>query len=378
MLVIKKTYLRHTDGQARLCADISLNGRGTTLWFGVDEAQEDYLCTERSDAFVMALLPTAMRGGYEIICQTQMSERLHYQLENYLIPTLCSAGDVYRPVKITAPLTAERLPGKGGVGTGFSGGVDSLYTIMTHGKDSTYPLTHLTLFNVGVFEGPAYTEAFRKSCRNAQPFADEMGLELVCLDSNISKVLPERYLSVCTYRLLAGALALQGLFSVYLLSSAVDIGRFMIDLHIAETHEYLNISCAQTETLSVYNAGAQLKRTEKIRAISGWEPAHRWLHFCIYGHVGEKNCGHCKKCARDISTLYSFGVLDRFGRVIDIPTIQRTLPRQLGLVFANRDACLFDEAAQLLENSGANIPPAAYVYADHFRKGMENLKETQR
>lgn len=88
MLQIGNLYLQHTDGQARLCADITLNGRGTTLWFGVNEAQAEYLCPQRSDAFVMALLPTAMRGGYSITCETPMSERLHYQLENYLIPTL--------------------------------------------------------------------------------------------------------------------------------------------------------------------------------------------------------------------------------------------------------------------------------------------------
>ena len=62
MLEIGKLYITHTDAQARLCADIILNGRGTTLWFGVEEDQADYLCDKRSDAFVMALLPAAMRG----------------------------------------------------------------------------------------------------------------------------------------------------------------------------------------------------------------------------------------------------------------------------------------------------------------------------
>ena len=56
MIKIGKVYIEHTQVQARLCADLSLNGKGTTLWFGVKKAYADYLCNERSDAFVMALL----------------------------------------------------------------------------------------------------------------------------------------------------------------------------------------------------------------------------------------------------------------------------------------------------------------------------------
>ena len=282
------------------------------------------------------------------------------------------------PVSIQAPLTSERIESKQGIGTGFSGGVDSLYTIMTHGKDSVYPVTHLALFNVGVFEGPGFREGFRKSCRNAQKFADEMGLELVGLDSNISQVLPERFLDVYSFRNLAGAMALQGGLSMYLLASSFDIGSFSIDLHRSATYEYLIVSCVQTESLTVYNAGAQLKRIEKIRAISGWEPAYHWLHFCVYGHVGERNCGHCKKCTRDTAALYSLGVLDQFQAVIDVAAYKRSLPQQLGIVLANRDMPLFDDSANLLENSGAFIPPTAYVYAEQFRKAMQNLEKTQK
>ena len=378
MLNIGELYLQHTDGQVRLCADVALNGRGTTLWFGVDEKQGDYLCGDRSDAFVMALLPTAMRTGQDIVCQTPMSERLHYQLEQLLIPSVCAAGTLYHPIHIQAPLTAEKVNSKGAVATGFSGGVDSLHTIMTHGKDSAYPLTHLTLFNLCVFEGAAYRQGFQISCCNAQRFADEMGLELVGLDSNLPQVLPERFLDVFTYRLLAGALVLQGLLSTYLISSSYDLGTFRFDLHDSGTHDFFLIHCAQTESMSLYDSGVQMKRVQKIKELSNWEPAHRWLHFCIFGHVGEKNCGRCKKCARDISTLYGLGALERFKAVVDIPAFRRTLPQQLGLVLANRGENLYDEAAKLVEASDAKIPQAAYVYAEQFQKAMKNLQEEQK
>ncbi len=377
MLQIGKIYIQHTDGQARLCADIRLNGRGTTLWFGVEEGQAEYLCALRSDAFVMALLPTAMRGGHAIVCETPMSERLHYQLENYLIPSLCAAGELYQPVSIEAPLTSERLENRKGVGTGFSGGVDSLYSILTHGKNSDYPLTHLALFNVGVFEGPAFRESFRKSCRNAHGFAEKMGLELVCVDSNLPQVLPERFLDVYSFRNLAAAMALQSLFSVYLLSSGHDIANFSFDLHNSATYDLLTVHCAQTESLSVYLSGGQTRRSEKLKALSDWEPAYEWLHPCVYGHVSGKNCGHCKKCARDMTTLYALGKLERFEAVFDIPAYKKALPQRIGFVLANRGNHLYDETLKLLKENGIAIPAAAYACEAQFRKALQTLKETQ-
>jgi len=377
MLQIGQLYIQHADGQARLCADITLNGRGTTLWFGVEESQADYLCDKRSDAFVMALLPTAMRGGYAMSCETPMSERLHYQLMNYLVPSLCAAGDLYHPVSIQAPLTSEPVKNKRGVGTGFSGGVDSLYTIMTHGKDSTYPLTHLALFNVGVFEGPGFREGFRKSCRNALKFADEMDLELVGLDSNISQVLPERFLDVYSFRNLAGALVLQGLFSQYLLSSGYDFGQFCFDLRNNSTFDLLMMHCAQTESLAVYSSGGQMKRYQKLAALSNWAPAHRWLHPCFNVGVGGKNCGHCKKCSRDMTTLYALGTLARFEAVFDIPAYKKTLPQRIALVLANRGNPLYDETLTLLAENGIAIPPAAYACEKQFRKAMQILEKTR-
>lgn len=378
MLRIKKVYITCTAGQARLCADISLNGRGTALWFGVDEKQSEYLCAERSDAFVMTLLPTAMRGGHQIICETPMSERLHYQLENYLIPSLCSAGDLYRPVSIEAPLTSERINGKNGTGTGFSGGVDSLYSIMTHGKDSTYPVTHLALFNVGVFEGEGYREGFFKSCRNAVRFSQETGLELVCLDSNLPEALPERFLDVYSFRNLAAAMALQGLFARYLLSSGHDIASFSFDLHNSATYDMLTVHCAQTESLSFYLSGGQTKRADKLKALSDWEPSHRWLHPCVYGHVGNKNCGHCKKCARDMTTLYALGTLERFEAVFDLPAYKKALPQRIGFVMANKGNHLYDETLALLEENGVAVPAAAYVFEKQFLNAMRNLSEAQK
>ncbi len=377
MLHIDNVYAKQEADQVRLCADLSLNGKGTTLWFGVDKHQQDYLCTNRSDAFVMSLLPTAMREGQDLVSETPMSERLHYQLENYLIPSLCSAGDLYHPISIKAPLTSERLKSKGGIGTGFSGGVDCLYTIMTHNQTSIYPVSHIAVFNLLVFQGPNSQQAFRGACQDAKRFAEEMGLELITLDSNITKVLPERPLDIYSFRNLAGAMVLQGGLSHYLLSSGHDVANFSFDLHNSATYDLLTVHCAQTESQSFYLSGAQTNRSQKLAALSAWEPSYRWLHPCFHQVVGNHNCGHCKKCARDMTTLYALGTLDRYAAVFDIPAYKRALPQRIGFVLANRGNHLFDETIDLLEKNQIKIPPAAYVCEQQFRKAMQHLQGDQ-
>ena len=373
MLSIGKIYLQETDDQRRICADISLDGRGVTLWFGVDRAQGHYLCSERSDAFVMALLPAAMRGGHDIVCQTPVSQRLKYQLEYYLIPTLSDAGDLYHPVQIHGPLAGDPVTNLGATGLGFSGGVDCMYSLMLHGKESAYPVTHLTVFNLGVFEGETARVSFRNACESTARFAREHGLELVALDSNISQVLPERFLDVYSFRNLAGAMALQGLFSRYLLSSGHDSASFTLDLRNAATYDLLTVHCAQTESLSVYLSGTQTKRADKLIAMAEWESAQNWLHPCFHTGIGKKNCGRCHKCVRDLVTLYAAGKLEQFGNVFDTAAFGRELPIRLGILLANRENHLNAEAIRLLEDSGMPIPEAACVYAKQFEKAKNSV-----
>lgn len=374
MIKIGKSKILHSEGMSRLCADITLDGHRTTLWFAVASAQEDGLGSGRADPFAVALLPAAMRDGHELICEDPLSGCLYRQLKDSLIPSLTSVGEWYRPVVIDAPLTDIPYPNIGAVGTGFSGGVDSLYTVYRHGRDCEYPLTHLAVFNSGVFEGEDYRDCFDSACDAAARFAQECGLKTVFLDTNLYEALPERFLDVYTFRNLACALALQGLFSVYLLSSGHDIANFRFDLHNSASYDPLTVSCASTESLTFYLSGMEVKRWQKLEALSGWEPSWNWLHPCIYGTAGKLNCGHCKKCARDATTLYALGALDRYAAVFDTKEYRRNMAARMGFVLANRGNHLYDETLALMDARGVPVPQAAYLYEKQFRRAMENLQ----
>ena len=375
MLIIGKSYLERTGGTSRLCADLTIGERRTTLWFGVDGTQEAYLALGRADAFVMALLPGAMRGGHEIVCQDPMSERLHHQLVNALIPTLAFAGELYRPIKITAPLTAEKLTNRGAVGTGFSGGVDSLYTIMSHGADSELPLTHIAVFNNGhIWE----KDVFQTLCRYARRFAEEQGLTMTAVDSNIHDALGERFLDVQSFRNIACALALGRLFSVYLLSSAYDAAHFKLNFRDTPYFDLLTARCVSTEALAFYHSGEEVTRAEKLAALSEWEPSWRWLHPCFRNGIDRPNCGHCKKCVRDMTTLYALGRLERYQRVWDVKNYIQHLPQRLGVLLAYSDGHLYGDAIQLLKARNIPIPQKAFLYERQFRLAMRHLESEKR
>lgn len=376
MLEIGKNYIIHNDGWSRLCADIRIGQHCTKLWFAVPIQQEQALTIGRADAFVTALLPMAMHGGHDILCHDTLSEQLHYNLTEQLMTTLNGAGQWYRKIAIQAPLTDSAYSSDNkSVGVGFSGGVDSLYSILRHGTDSEYPVTHLSVFNSGVFEGEDYREKYLQQCRKAERFAQENGLQTLPVDSNISEILPERFLDIMSFRNLAFALSVQGFFHIYLLSSAHDASILKLDVHLSSLFDLLLVSSICTEGLKVYLSGCEAKRSEKLKAIADWQPAYRWLHPCTYGLPGETNCGRCKKCVRDMTLLDAYGKLERFSDVFNLADYRKHQAARVGFLLANRGNHLFDEAIAVMEDLDYPIPKAAHIFEKQFLQVMEGQKK---
>lgn len=377
VLWIGKTYIVKVDKFSRLCADIRTDKRGITLWFAVDSSQEEYLCVGRADAFVVALLPMAMRGTYDIVCEDPMSERLLYQLNNYLIPMLASTGIRYHRIHISAVYTKERYSSQGAAGTGFSGGVDCLYTIMRHGVTSEYPLDYIAVFNTGNIEKGFGKEAFWENYKQAVYFANEQKMKAIYVDTNFWEALPEDYSSIYSFRNLSCALALQGLFSVYLLSSAGSAKNFKLKLNRCNRYDLLTINCMMTESISFYLSGTEVERWEKIEALTEWVPSYNWLHPCTAGIVGQPNCGHCRKCIRDLTVLYALGKLERYESVFDIEDYLKHFPERIAFVLARTDSTSCKEIKLLLQEKNISIPKAAYVYERQFSKALQSLKASQ-
>lgn len=146
-IIIGKPYLDQVGGKTRCCATVQIDNKDTQLlWVEVDSDISKYLAFERADAFIVDLLYYAMINGYDIVSEGEMSEKLHYQLEEYWIPTLSKCIDGYCNIRIDAPLNNSRLSNAGAIGTGISGGVDSFFTLLSHTNrtERDYNITHVT------------------------------------------------------------------------------------------------------------------------------------------------------------------------------------------------------------------------------------------
>ena len=331
---IRKDHWRTSDNYP----PIEWNSDDSGLWFAVPIDQKEYLCKDRGDAFVVAMLWYAMVTGSDIESEAPMSEKMVFSIKSFLIPALCTAENAYRRINILGPTTNVPYPNAGGVGTGMSCGIDSFYSLHVYSQESIprpYRLTHLTYFNMGAIFHPNRSEKKEYSLKefyettdrmseekreNARRVAEESGLPLVYVKSNLDKdYYRGAYGHTGVYRNCAMALSVQGLFSVYYNSSGGWPGYFDLTLTEGSQHyEALLCTCLSTESLS-FILSDYVTRVEKTMAVADNKLAQKYLDVCFCFN----NCGRCSKCFRTLVTLEIVGKLDEFSQVFDIEQFKK-------------------------------------------------------
>ena len=219
-LVIGKPYVVYGE-KSRLIFDINnFSGGGYKLYFEVDQAYQNYLTVELSDACLMCVLLYAMEHGMDIRCEGTVSERLYNQLTSYLIPAIAKNIKRYKAIRICCKTSDVEFHGKA-VGTGLSCGVDSFYAVLKnleHDKSSKLQLTHLCFFNAGatgMFGGEKARHIYLERLKRFQTVSNELGCSFLTCDSNMNEFLMQEHEMTHVFRTLAIPMALQKLFSVY-------------------------------------------------------------------------------------------------------------------------------------------------------------------
>jgi len=359
-LRIGKPYLRQASGQVLLCAQVTIQKHAEEAWFSVRPEFAGYLADDRLDAFVVGFLSTAMKLGADIFCDAPITRRLYYQLTQYLIPAMAANMEIYHSVAIHAPVTDTPLPCEGAVATGWTGGVDSMYTLMNHlhPEEPGMKLTHLMVANVGTLESDRNTELLHymeeKACNG---IAQELGLSVIAVDSNIQLLQEDPYLAVAVFRLPAAVLALQKLFGVFLHSGAYEFSRFAFVPENSAYYELLPLSCFETDCTVFYSTGSHVSRIQKLRELSDFQPARSYLHPCIY--VMRENCGTCGKCVRTMGALYALGTLENFDKVFDLENFYQNKDNHLATILSKKESQHYGEVLAVMKQRGVPLPPEA-------------------
>ncbi len=380
MIHIGKTYIKREKSKSFLCSDVIINDNKITLWFSIDTKYENYLCVNRADAFVMALLVPAMVFNHDIKCDDPISAKLKFFLSNQYIPTLSENIKQYHNIKIDSDTTTEPYKNCGAVGVGFSAGSDSMYSVLNNTKlTCKYPLTHLAVFNCVNFE--KYEERSRNifinNCKALQKFANRQKLKLVALDTNFYEGLHWRLTTeVVNMRTISCALALQGLFSTYLVSTpSFTLENFHIEMKTSVRFDLLTVNSASTESLSIYLSGAEADRVKKVTTISDYKPSYKWLHSCLGKTTpGRRNCCECKKCKDTQMILYVIGKLEKYKHVYDIKNFKNNLSRIMANYLIRNDPEA-TQVAKLINESHIEIPAESYKIAEQLKHIIKKQKE---
>ena len=333
MITIRKPEIVETGGKTRIQNILDFDGVEKQLWFEVPNEYAQYLCPERADAYVIGVLPYAMRHNKDITCEVPMGEELHYRITTYLIPSLANHSKKLHHIKIVADLDSIPVKNAGGVGTGMSCGVDSMHVLASEAETGgMYPslkVTHLTNYNVGIHSIGQRAEILHAGIEaNATNLANEIGLPIIATDSNFAEVffsdpsegiVHRQPVLTHTYAHAFATYMLQKLWKVYFYSSCGhDFSSFTLknsEKTSPARYELLSLDCFSTQSLKIYSQGGAKSRLEKIKTVITYPPAKKHLNVCTWA---VSNCGKCVKCIQILAALDALDQLDEFHEVFDI------------------------------------------------------------
>lgn len=307
---------------ATLFTDITIDGVCKDVWFRVDKKYEKYLCYERGDAFVIAVLNYAMRNHHDIVSEAPLTEDIYYNIDKYLIDAIAQYNKDFYRSQITADVASEILSCAGAVGTGISCGVDSMHALasQTAMKFKKHNITHLTFNNVGSHgEGEYAEKLYHARLERPKRFAEEYGFELVASNSNLQNVVEQNHFKSHTYSSMFAVYCLQKLYSVYYYASA---GYKYTEFTLVDkpqcspgSYEFISLPLLSTHNLRIYSEGEGMSRMTKLKSVVKYVPSYKYLNVCL--EEGD-NCGKCEKCVRTMLGLDALGTLDKYSAVFDV------------------------------------------------------------
>jgi hypothetical protein len=371
-IIIGIPYKRYCDNnKVQLCADISRWGETYSFFFEVDKEYEQYLNDQRADCFFLIILEYAMHNSLDIVCKAPLSERIYYQAVNYLIPIVTKNVSLYHPINVEAPLVSETLQCAQKVGTGFSCGVDSFYSVLKHmkNKEKDFSVTHLLFANVGALKhdgGEVSKRIFDQKLKRFSSIAAKLGLSLISVHSNSMEFYLDRYYtpnvaSPCALKTCACVHLLGGLFSVFYFASGLGLEKFGF-LEDPASYDLLTLSMISTDSLSFYSTGMEVNRISKVAYIVD--------NPIVQAHLSvdaDENCSRCDKCYRTMFELYALNKLDAYSQVFDIPYFLSNIDK-IAEEYFSKEIEWFDgfadEILQAMRQRGEPLPPWAQKAMD--------------
>lgn len=295
-----------------------------TLWY---EVPDEYagLLTELADPAVIGLLVPAMHLGATMVVDGPVTDELAHNVRHAYQHILRAVIDGLDEVALEARQCVRAGQARSGVGTGFSAGIDSFSVLVDHHLAAVPPdlrLTHLTYFNVGSHgRGDEGSEVFKARHARLQPTADEVGLPLVRVDSNLDDFYNfSDFQHTNGPRNISAASLLQGGIGRYYFAGSFSYKHVGVRRsHDTAFSDPISLPLLTTNAFRPIPHGEQYTRVQKTILIVTSAPSSLGsLDVCVRPPADGRNCSRCFKCMRTQLTLEIAGRLDDSRSAFDL------------------------------------------------------------
>jgi hypothetical protein len=289
------------------------------------------------DGFVFGIIFFAMQLGGDLRVHGRMTLEALRNLSEFQEAWSSWKPQLYAKVKVLPDEAVDDVPRRGRTEAlaAFSGGVDSIFTVLRHaGKElglASYPLNRAVLMVHG-FDVPLDQPEQFESLRNrVRPLLDELNLQALTMRTNLHKLSLQDWEDSCMAQLSCCLHNYAHEFAYGLVGSTEPYNAMVIPWGSNPATDYL----LSGNGLRLVHDGAGYTRTEKVAQIARRQTAVRVVKVCWEGEQTGTNCGTCEKCIRTQLNFLAIGVpgapcFDRPLELDSIATMELRNALQLG------------------------------------------------
>lgn len=325
----------------------TFGGTDTPAWIKHSSTIPE-LKTNRGDIFVLPALFLAMRRGEDLELSDAVSAELIDNIDTVQDIYVTWFPEVFTKVTVSAPASQRNRAlrsARGGSGMAFTGGIDSMFSLITSRTTPT-ALVNSTGLDLDLARDAVARETRARLGR----IAAVTGTSVVPLSTNLRKIVLANDIRWGEHSF-AAVIASFG----HLLAGTMDT------FVIPASHSYLTAipwgsnplvdPLYGSDRLRVVHHGAAFNRARKTEAIAHHELTRTEMRVCLKITTDE-NCGECRKCLRTMLALDVMGALsnsERFPQTLDFALLKKLPahhPQEITMMHDVRELAVEHGAAQ--------------------------------
>ena len=261
------------------------------------------------DGFVFGVIFYAMRLGQDLRVRGPVTRSALLNLNEFQEAWVLWKPHVYQKIKIIPDSIVDIAPAKEKKAiAAFSGGVDSIFTILRHKTkalgNASYPLNDTVLMVHGFDVPLAVPDQLESLKERTRPFLEELGLKLLIIRTNLKELGLQDWEDSFMSQLACCLNNYSDQYCYALAASSEAYNALVLPWGSNPATDYL----LSGDTMRLVHDGAGYSRTEKVAQIATHKTATQVVKVCWEGQETFRNCGECEKCIRTQLNFRAVGV----------------------------------------------------------------------